>query len=90
MCKNEVTNRRGGRGDGGRRSGGGRRGGGGCGGKDFGLAAARKQKNQDFYEKLGKRKNCHKTSNKSIKTQILEELRKNGRHYQILRKKLPL
>ena len=63
MCKNTMTNRRGG----GRRSGGGRLGSGGRGGKDFGSAAAPKKKNQDFYEKLGKRKNCQKKSEKSIK-----------------------
>ena len=76
-----------------RRGGDGRRHGGGCrgrGGKDFGSVAARKKKNQDFYEKLRKRTNCQKTSNKSIKTSILEELRKNGRRHQILREKLPL
>ena len=47
------------------------------------------KKNQDFYENLENEK-IAKNIEKIDKTSILEELRKNGRHHQILREKLPL
>ena len=49
------------------------------------------KKKSRFFRKLGKRKSCktyRKNRWKFIKTLILEELCKNGRHLQILREKL--
>ena len=49
-----------------------------------------KKKIDIFTKNLENEKIAKKHRLKSIKTSILEELRKNGRHHQILREKLPL